>query len=320
MANKIKNILVSGSLAFDRIMDFPGKFSDHILPDKIHNLNVAFNINELRENFGGCAGNIAYNLALLNERPFILATAGTDFGSYKKWLKKKKVDISQVKEIKEKHTASAYIITDKADNQITGFNMGAMNVARGKEVFKGFSAKALKNSLAIVSPGNIDDMREYGGYYKKANIRYIFDPGQAIPALKSEVIKRAAEAAEILIGNDYEVEMIKKKTGWTSKQLIDKVRTLIITKGELGSEIFIKGRRIKVRPVKAKELKDPTGAGDAYRAGLLKGLASGWDMEKSAKLASVVASYAVEKYGTQNHAFTWKSVAGKFLQAYNEKL
>ncbi len=317
--NKL-NILVSGSLAIDRIMDFPGYFRDHILPDKIHNLNVAFNISELRENFGGCAGNIAYNLALLGERPVVLATAGNDFEAYEKWFKKQSaggfnINLSQVKIIKNKPTASAYIITDKDDNQITGFNMGAMSIPRGK-----FNEKLLKSSLAIVSPGNISDMENYARTYQKKKVKYIFDPGQAMTALSKEVLKMASEGAEIVIGNDYEIELLKKRTGWTEDKLLDKVKRLIITKGDKGSEIISSAGAVKIKAVKAKRLADPTGAGDAYRAGLIKGLVMGWPLEKCAKLASAVASYAVEKYGTQNYCFTWKDLEGRYKKTYKEQL
>jgi adenosine kinase len=245
------------------------------------------------------------------------------------------VDISHVKEINNKLMASAYIITDKDDNQITGFNMGAMNIPLGK-----FDEKLLKNSLAIISPGNTCDMEKYARLYKKKKVRYIFDPGQAMTALSDDVLRMASAGAEIVIGNDYEIELLKKRTGWTTDELIDKVKRLIITKGDKGSEVFeptnqrihnestnsedksnVAGkRRIIIRAVKAKTLKDPTGAGDAYRAGLLKGLTLDWPLEKCAKLGSAVASYAVEKYGTQKHGFTWKSLEGRYGDAYNDKL
>ncbi|MFA6393898.1 MAG: carbohydrate kinase family protein [Patescibacteria group bacterium] len=330
MKNNKLNILVSGSLAIDRIMDFPGYFRDHILPDKIHNLNVSFNISELRENFGGTAGNIAYNLALLGEKPVVLATAGADFAPYRAWLKKQGVDISHVKEISNKLMASAYIITDKDDNQITGFNMGAMNAPLGK-----FNEKLLKNSLAIVSPGNTRDMEKYARLYQKKKVKYIFDPGQAMTALSDDVLRMASAGAEIVIGNDYEIELLKKRTGWTTDKLADKLKKLIITKGARGSELYTPitnsqiisqihkygGKsKIIIRAVKAKVLKDPTGAGDAYRAGLIKGLALGWELEKCAQLASTVASYAVEKYGTQKHYFSWKDLEGRYGITYKESL
>ncbi len=309
-----KNILISGSLAYDRIMDFPGYFKDHILPDKIHALNVSFLINELKENFGGTAGNIAYNLALLGESPYILASGGADFGNYEKWLRKNKIKIREIRKIRERLTASAYIITDKADNQIAGFNPGAMNESRGK-----FDGKLLKNSIAIISPGNLRDMEDYAKIYKN-KIPYIFDPGQQITVLSKEKLKNGITGAEILIGNDYEIEMIKKKTGWTTDDIIDKVNILIITKGEQGLEIFAKKEKYLIKAAKPKKVLDPTGAGDAYRAGLIKGLKEGWPIEQAAQMGSVVASFAVEKYGGQNHEFTWREMEKRFRKNFGKNL
>lgn len=312
---KVKNILVSGSLVYDRIMDFPGYFKDHILPDKIHILNVAFAVNGMKENFGGTAGNIAYNLALLGERPVVLSRAGNDFGEYEKWFRKFTIDLSQVKKIKNSRTASAYIITDKSDNQITGFNSGAL-AAAGTNINK----KLLKNSLAIVAPGNITDMEKYSFLYKKENVPYIFDPGQMITSLSKTTLKNCITGAEILIGNDYEMNIIEKNTGWTRKTLIGKVKMLIITKGEKGSELCNKKIALNIPAAKIKRNFDPTGAGDAYRAGLIKGLLNNWPLEKIGRFASVVASYAVENYGTQNHKFNWKELEVKYKKSYNEVL
>lgn len=312
---KIKNILVSGSLVYDRIMDFPGYFKDHILPDKIHILNVAFAVNGMKENFGGTAGNIAYNLALLGERPIVLSCAGNDFGEYEHWFKKFTIDLSQVKKIKTGRTASAYIITDKSDNQITGFNPGAL-IANGKTLNKKF----VRHSLAIVAPGNIADMEKYSAFYKKENVPYIFDPGQMITSLSKSTLKNCINGAEILIGNDYEMNIIEKKTGWTRKTLIGKVKMLITTKGEKGSEICNKKTAIQIPPAKIKRNFDPTGAGDAYRAGLIKGIINNWPLEKIGCFAGVVAAYAVENYGTQNHKFNWKELKVKYRKSYNEIL
>lgn len=317
------NILVSGSLVYDRIMDFPGYFKEHILPDKIHNLNVSFLINGLKENFGGTAGNIAYNLALLGERPVVLSCAGKDFEPYEKWLVKNKIEIKEIKKLRNLLTAGAYIMTDKADNQITGFNPGAMFTARGS-----FNKLYLKNSLAIISPGNLKDIENYANIYKKNKVRYIFDPGQSITALSAKTLKSCMTGAEIMIGNDYEIELIMEKTGWTNKQITGKINVLIITKGEKGSEVFFnadscglrrglmrtnaknyrKIRRIIIPAAKPKKVVDPTGAGDAYRAGLIKGIVSGFNIVKSAKLASAVASFAVEEYGGQGHKPTLKEI------------
>lgn len=320
------NILVSGSLVYDRIMDFPGYFKEHIMPDKIHVLNVSFVVNGLKESFGGTAGNIAYNLALLGEKPTILSCVGNDFGQYSKWLKKNKIDISQIKIVKNKNTSSCYITTDKADNQITAFNPGALVCERG----------ALKNlkandGIAIIAPGNNKDMENYASTYKKSGIKYIFDPGQQITALSPAALKKCINGAEVLIGNDYEISLIMKKIGWTLKGVVDKVGMLIITKGEKGSEIYSKNHRqghrnsgtggtskkVKIKAVKLKNVVDPTGAGDAYRAGLIKGLINGWPLERAGKLASVVASFAVEKQGTQEHRFGRKDIEKRLKEFFN---
>ncbi len=315
MKQNIKYILVSGSLAYDRIMDFPGFFKDHILPDKIHILNVSFAVNGIKENFGGTAGNIAYNLALLNEKPVVLSCAGKGFASYEKWLKRNKICVSQVKKVKSRNTASASIITDQADNQITGFNPGALRVARGA-----FNKKLLKNSIAIIAPGNTADMEQYAKLYKKEKVKYIFDPGQSITSLSGSVLKNSISGAWILIGNDYEINIIKKKTGWTGKALLGKIKMLIITKGAKGSEIYQQGKKIIIPPAKPKNTSDPTGAGDAYRAGLIKGLINGWSIEKAGRLAGLVSVYTVEKYGTQTHRFSLKELGVRYKKNFNEKL
>lgn len=297
--SKITNILISGSLVYDRIMDFPGFFKDHIMPDKIHILNVAFSVNGVKESFGGTAGNIAYNLNLLHERPVIFSTIGKDFGSYKNWLKKNKANSAELRLIKDQHTASVFVITDKDDNQISAFNPGAMNMARGR-----FNGKYLNNALAIISPGNCEDMLNYAKLYQKKGIKYIFDPGQQITSLSLSALRIGALGAEILIGNDYEIELIRRKLKWTERQLFGKIKTIIVTKSGEGSEIYTAGKKILIKAVKVKKVLDPTGAGDAYRAGLIKGIIDGLSLAECAKLASAVASFAVESYGTQNHKFT----------------
>ena len=312
---KNRNILVSGSLVYDRIMDFPGYFKEHIMPDKIHILNVSFMVNDLKESYGGTAGNIAYNLSLLGEKPSILACVGKDFDQYAQWLRKNKIDTSQIKKIDNKHTSSCYITTDKADNQITAFNPGAMMVERG--VLKNYKKE---NSIAIISPGNGKDMENYAEHYKKKGIKYIFDPGQQITALSSTTLKKSIDGAEILIGNDYEIGLIVKKTGWNMKSIISKTGFLIVTKGGEGSEIYEKKSKIVIPAVKLKKIVDPTGAGDAYRAGLIKGIIEGLSIIETGRLASIVASFAVEKQGTQEHKFNNKMLKQKYLINYKEEL
>lgn len=306
------SILVSGSLAFDKIMNFPGHFADHILPEKIHNLNVSFNIADLRQNFGGTAGNIAYNLSLLQERPIIISTAGNDFEKYECWLAEHKICTDQIKKISDIPSACAYIITDQSDNQITGFHLGAMSNSVGE-----ISDDIIKSAkLAIVSAGNISDMVNLPKQYQKLGLPYIFDPGQAIPALSSDQLKQCLAGAKILIVNDYELSLILNKTGLFKADIISKVEILITTLGEKGSLIEQGTNRWEIPAAIPKNVSDPTGAGDAYRAGLIKGLLLGWPLEKCGRLAATVAVYTVEKYGTQTHEFTWESLLERYKENF----
>ena len=309
------NILVSGSLVYDRIMDFPGEFKDHILPDKIHILNVSFTINKLRESFGGTAGNIAYNLSLLGEKPIILGMGGTDFFKYEKWLKNRKIDISRIGKSKKELTASAYIITDRADNQITGFYPGPLDKKYCRV------AKKIKNvKIAIVSPDAKERMLEYVKIYKKSNIPYIFDPGQQIINFSKKELKQAIIGSKVLIGNDYEIQLILKKLNINLARLGKMTEILVITKGASGSEIYSTSKIIKIPSAKPKNTSDPTGAGDAYRAGLIKGLVEGWPLEKTGRLASLVAVYTVEKYGTQTHRFSWEGLGKRYKENFGDYL
>ena len=311
----MNKIVVSGSLVYDRIMDFPGKFSDHILPEKIHILNVSFTINKLKESFGGTAGNIAYNLSLLGEKPIVLGMGGTDFFKYEKWLIKQKIDISRIKKSKKDLTAGAYIITDQADNQITGFYPGPLekNYCR--------VAKKIKNvKIAIVSPDAKARMLEYVKIYKKSNIPYIFDPGQQIINFFKKELREAIAGSKVLIGNDYEIQLILKKLNINLARLKKITEILVITKGANGSEIYSNSKIIKIPSAKPKNTSDPTGAGDAYRAGLIKGLVEGWPLSKTGRLASLVAVYTVEKYGTQTHRFAWKELKRRYQENFKEEL
>jgi adenosine kinase len=290
-------IFVSGSLAYDRIMDFPGRFVDHILPEKIHILNVCFMVNGLTERFGGTAGNIAYNLALLGEKPVILATAGKDFGPYREWLTSLGLPLMGIKEIPEEFTAGAYITTDLSDNQITGFNPGAMK-HRSEFNFDGVDPAA---ALAIVAPGSLEDMLVYTRAYKARGVPYIFDPGQSIPAWGGAELQEMASGAAALIVNDYELEMFRQKTGLEEADLLKLTPTLLTTRGEAGSYLLTAAGREDLPAVRVGQVLDPTGAGDAYRAGLLKGLALGLNWPAAARLGAVLASFCVEQQGTQEH-------------------
>ena len=228
------DIIVSGSLAYDRIMDFPGHFSDHILPEKIHALNVCFQVDGMKEKFGGTAGNIAYALTLMGEKPKISATIGRDYHQYFKWLEKNGISNETIKVIDDEFTASAYITTDKADNQITGFNPGAMKYSSSLD----FDRLHPKETLMIISPGNLEDMVSYPRFCKARGIDYIFDPGQSLPMLDAKDLMQTIEGCLILISNDYELDLIMSKTGLSKETLRRRARTIIVTLGELGSKVF----------------------------------------------------------------------------------
>ncbi len=294
------DIIVSGSLAYDRIMDFPGHFSDHILPEKIHTLNVCFQVDGMKEKFGGTAGNIAYALTLMGERPAISATIGRDYHQYFKWLAENGISNETIKIIDDEFTASAYITTDKADNQITGFNPGAMKHSSSLD----FERLHPKETLMIISPGNLEDMVNYPRICKARGIDYIFDPGQSLPMLDAKDLIQAIEGCQILISNDYELDLIMSKTGLSKETLRQRARTIIVTLGELGSKVFAPGGEISVSAVKPMRVEDPTGAGDSYRGGLISGLIRGKDIEQCARMGSVCASFAVECYGTQEYRFS----------------
>jgi adenosine kinase len=302
------NIIISGSMAYDRIMDFPGKFSDHILPDKIHVLNVCFQVNGIKEKYGGTAGNIAYALTLMGEKPLICATIGHDYQKYFKWLAKNGLSTENIKIIADEFTAGAYITTDRSDNQITGFNPGAMKYQSTLD----FSKLDPENTIVIVSPGNFEDMVNYPRTCKKKGIDYILDPGQSLPMWDKQDLILAIEGCRILIVNDYELSLIISKTGLDKKALLELTGTIITTLGESGSQISMREREIAVPAFKVKKVVDPTGAGDSYRGGLLCGLVHGKNIEQCARMGSVCASFSIENYGTQEYSFT--------LEEFNERL
>jgi len=310
------NILVSGSLAYDRIMDFDGRFKDHILPDKIHVLNVSFYVEKFRQSYGGTSGNIAYNLALLGERPIVLTAYGNDFRDYKKWFKKNKVNCGYAKKLNNVLTSSAYIITDQSDNQITGYFAGAMKYSNGLIPRKILGPK----SIAIIAPGNIADMKKYPVTYQKSKTPYIYDPGQQIPVLSKRDLITGITGAKAFISNDYELTLVLKKTGLTKKRLLGRVEMVVTTKGEKGSVIITERKKYNIPPAKPKNASDPTGAGDAYRAGFIKGLVEDYPLSKIGRLASVVSLYTVELYGTQTHEFTWSELQKRYYQNYRERL
>lgn len=309
-------VLVSGSLAYDRIMDFPGRFRDHILPGKIHVLNLSFAVAELTEHFGGTAGNIAYNLALLGVRPTVVAAAGHDFGSYRVWLRRHGVDLSGVRVRAIDRTAAASIITDADDNQITGFHIGAMR-APGQPVPAALLSLA---AAAMVTPGNLADMVALPSRYRRARVPYWFDPGQQLTSLHGRQLRAAIIGAFGLVANDYELAMILHKTGWTAARLAARVPTIVTTLGPKGSRILQGAKTVRLPPARPLRVVDPTGAGDAYRAGLLYGWLAGWPWAVSGRFAGLVAAYTVERLGTQTHRFTWQALRRRYRQNFGNEL
>ena len=308
------NIYISGSMAYDRIMDFPGKFSDHILPDKIHILNICFNVNGMYEKFGGTAGNIAYSLSLLNEKPYIIATMGKDYQNYFDWLDKNSIPVDGIKIIHEEFTAGAYITTDMSDNQITGFNPGAMKYPSGYT----FKNSASDNSITLIAPGNLQDMIEYARICRDKGIPYICDPGQSLTKWEGKMLTDWLDGCLLLISNDYELEMIMKMTGMDKKGLLGLAKIIITTLGEKGSLISTPEIDVSIPAAKVFNILDPTGAGDAYRAGLLKGIVMGRDIETAARMGTIAATYAIEKYGTQEHYYTYEDFIERYRSNFEE--
>ena len=306
------DVLVSGSLAYDRIMDFPGRFSDHIMPDKIHMINVSFTVNGLKENFGGTAGNIAYSLSLLGERPRIVAAIGYDYHRYFEWFAECGLATEDIRIVPEEATASAYITTDLADNQITGFNPGAMKQQAGFD----FGRVNPADCIAIVAPGNLQDMAEYTAAHRKLGIYTIFDPGQSLPAWAGDDLARAIGQSNMLVSNDYELALIQDKTGKSTGELLDLVDTIVTTKGEQGAEVVTAAGATPVPVIPTENVVDPTGAGDAFRGGLIKGLVAGVPLERAVMMGTVCSHYVIQSVGTQEYRFSREEFAAKLVEHF----
>ncbi len=291
------SILICGSMAFDTIMVFKDQFENHILPESIHKLSVAFYVPELRKEFGGTAGNIAYNLKLLNADPIIMATVGNDFSNYFEWLSQNTINISHIKEIKSLYTAQAYITTDLSDNQITAFHPGAMVESHQNKI------KDAKNiCLAIIAPDGKEGMMNHAAECKALNIPFIFDPGQGLPMFNREELLKFIDDATYIAVNDYEATLLSEKTSLSTEEISKKVEALIVTLGAKGSIIYADNKTYKIDPIKVEDPIDPTGCGDAYRAGLLYGISKKWDWQSIGRLASVMGAIKIQSQGGQNHS------------------
>jgi adenosine kinase len=303
--------LICGSLAYDTIMVFPDHFRNHILPDQVHLLNVAFLVPEMRREFGGCAGNIAYNLKLLGGEPLPMATVGEDFGPYREHLERHGIDLSHVRTIAGSYTAQAFITTDLADNQITAFHPGAMMRSHELSVF---AARDVR--IGIVAPDSREAMLRHTREFAEAGIPFIFDPGQAMPLFSGEEFREFIELADWVTVNDYECQLLKERTGWSEREIAARVRAFIVTRGGAGSLIHTPSGTIEIPAVAAERLVDPTGCGDAYRAGLIAGLLRELPLEIAGRLASLMGAIKIASPGTQNHRFTREELEERFERAF----
>ncbi len=310
-----KTALICGSYAFDSIMVFHNHFKNHILPDKVHMLNVSFLVPTMRKEFGGCAGNIVYNLHLLGVNSVPMATVGSDFTPYLAWMEKHHMNTSHIKVLKDQYTGQAFITTDMSDNQITAFHPGAMDQSHQNKVSDASAA-----DIGIVSPDGRVGMIEHSAQFKQLNIPFIFDPGQGMPMFSDEELVNFIEQATYIAVNDYESQMLQAKTGLDLSTIASKVNALIVTKGSEGSEIHTDGKLINIAPAKADTAQDPTGCGDAYRAGLLYGLMHDMDWKTIGQLAGLLGAIKVAHLGTQNHQFDMTDIENRYQNSYGESL
>lgn len=303
--------LICGSFAFDTIMVFHDQFKNHILPDKVHILNVSFLVPDMRREFGGCAGNIAYNLKLLGGDPLPMGTVGADFAPYAQWMDKHQIPRTHVLEVEETYTAQAFITTDQDDNQITAFHPGAMNQAHQNHVV---NAKGV--GLGIVSPDGRDGMLQHASDFAEQGIPFIFDPGQGLPMFSGEDLLDFIDKASWVALNDYEAQLVCERTGKTLEQLATQVKALVVTRGGEGSQIYADGKCIEIPLAKATAVNDPTGCGDAYRGGLLYGLMNDMDWETTGRIAALMGAIKIEHHGTQNHSFSREQFQERFEQNF----
>ncbi len=302
-------------MAYDNIMVFPGRFKESILPDQLHILNVAFLVPQMRKEFGGCAGNVAYNLSALGGEPLIMATVGTDFGPYANRLEQLGLDTRFVQTVGDALTAQAYITTDLDDNQITAFHPGAMDHSHLNRVPDDAGV-----TIGMVSPDGRQGMIEHAEQFAEAGIPFIFDPGQGLPMFDGEELRRFVDQATWVAVNDYEGQMLQERTGWSADEISKHVEALIVTRGAQGSSIFTGGTEVVIPAVEARDILDPTGCGDAYRAGLLFGITRGLSWEDTGRLASLIGSIKVAHRGTQNHTLTPGGVATAFDAAFGYEI
>ncbi|HET7159376.1 MAG TPA: carbohydrate kinase family protein [Burkholderiales bacterium] len=307
--------LICGSIAYDTIMVFRDQFKNHILPDQLHILNVAFLVPDMRREFGGCAGNIAYSLKMLGGEPLVMATVGDDYQPYAERLDKLAIPQTYIRRIPDTFTAQAFITNDLDDNQITAFHPGAMNESHANHVQDAQSAK-----VAIISPDGRDGMLQHARECEEAGLPFIFDPGQGLPMFNGEELLEFIRRAEYVTVNDYEARLLQERTGRSIYQLSKHVKAFVVTLGAQGSQIYHGKKVLDIPCVKAADIVDPTGCGDAFRAGLLYGLANELDWQITAQLASLLGSIKIAQRGGQNHSFSRDEIAQRYRDAYGSRL
>ena len=308
------NIVITGSIAYDYLMSFPGKFTDMLLADQLHNISVSFLVDSLKRQRGGTAPNIAYTLALLGANPTVMATAGQDFGDYRVWLEKYGVDTSAIIEIEEEYCASFFVNTDEEQNQIASFYTGAM--AHAKEL--SFATHAPKASLATISPNDPVAMITYAAECKRLNIPYVYDPSQQIARLSGDELRNGLDGCFLLTVNEYEYGVIREKTGLSEDDILNRVGGLLVTKGAEGSTLIVNDDTTHIPSVKPDRIIDPTGAGDAFRAGLMRGMQLDLPWDIAGRMGALSATYVLENLGTQNHYFTPAQFVARYREHFDD--
>jgi adenosine kinase len=304
-------LIVTGSIAYDYLMSFPGKFTEHFLPEHMHRVSLSFLVDSMDKRRGGCAPNIAYTLALLGERPLLMATAGEDFGEYRQWLEAAGVDTTETRQIAGKFCASFFCSTDVDNNQIASFYTGAMADA-GQLSFRGVRDAG----LAIIAPNDPGAMVQYAEECRTLGVPFIFDPGQQCARMAADQLRDGVTGAAVVIVNDYELELLRTKTGMSEADILGVAKTLIVTRGENGSSVLTRDARVDVPAVPPQRIVDPTGVGDAFRGGLMKGMALKLPWDASARLGSVAATYALEHLGGLSHSYTWDEFTARYQQHF----
>jgi adenosine kinase len=307
--------LICGSMAYDTIMVFEDRFKNHILPDKVHMLNVSFLVPRMRREFGGCAGNIAYNLKLLGGEPVPMATVGSDFAPYREWFEGLGIRLDQVRELPDAFTAQAFITTDKDNNQITAFHPGAMNASQ-----KNHAGDVAGVAIGIVAPDGREGMLQHAAEFAASGTPFIFDPGQAMPLFSGDEFRRFIEMADYVAANSYEASLLSERTGWSEADIASRVKAYIVTRGADGSTIHADGATHHIPTAKPREVVDPTGCGDAYRAGLIHGILRGLDWPTAGRVASLMGAIKIAHPGTQNHRFDAAGFGAEFKRQFGHAL